>query len=215
MKKIKLILADDHSVLRIGLKLLLNNEPDFLVVGEAADGAKLLTLLETTTADILIIDLSMPNVNGLECITEIHEREYPIKIIVLTMYEDEQYIKSAMQAGAWGYVEKQVLDSELFQAIRTVYEGSRYLSPRNTQLLLNNLLTTGNQLAADSPFNILSVREREVLRLLIRGYSLSQIAKMLFLSVKTIDTYKTRIMDKLRCSNKIELFDCVRKYNFL
>lgn len=215
MKKIKLILADDHSVLRIGLKLLLNNEPDFLVVGEAADGAKLLTLLETTTADILIIDLSMPNVNGLECITEIHERGYPIKIIVLTMYEDEQYIKSAMQAGAWGYVEKQVLDSELFQAIRTVYEGSRYLSPRNTQLLLNNLLTTGNQLAADSPFNILSVREREVLRLLIRGYSLSQIAKMLFLSVKTIDTYKTRIMDKLRCSNKIELFDCVRKYNFL
>ena len=102
--KIKVILADDHSVLRAGLKLLLNNEADFLVVGEASDGQEALNLLRTTPADVLIIDLSMPNMGGLECIKEIKSRGYDIKILVLTMYDDEQYIKEVMRSGALGYV---------------------------------------------------------------------------------------------------------------
>ena len=111
--KIKIIIADDHSVLRAGLKLLLNNEADFIVTDEASNGEEVLNLLRTTQADVLIIDLSMPKMGGLECIKEIKSRGYAIKILVLTMYDDEQYIKEVMRSGALGYVEKQALDAEV------------------------------------------------------------------------------------------------------
>jgi DNA-binding NarL/FixJ family response regulator len=215
LSKIKIVLADDHSVLRTGLKLLLNNEPGFEVVGEASDGEKLLQLLDKIKADVLIVDLSMPNMGGLECIKEIKNRGYGIRILVLTMYEDEQYVKGAMQAGALGYVEKQALDTELFAAIVTVAQGARYLSPHNSQKLLNSLLTDTVKEDPEDPYTLLSVREREVLKLLVRGHSLSQIGQMLCLSVKTIDTYKTRIMEKLHCTKKSEMVEYALKYGLL
>ncbi|SFL83894.1 response regulator transcription factor [Pelosinus propionicus] len=213
--KIKIILADDHAVLRAGLKLLLNNEPDFIVVGETSDGEKVLALLEELTADVLIIDLSMPNMGGLECIKEIKSRGYPIKILVLTMYEDEQYIKEAMRSGALGYVEKHAVDTELFIAVKTVNMGQRYLNPHNSQLLLNSLLTNTPKESADDPYTLLSPREREVLKYMVRGYSMSQTGKMLCLSVKTVDTYKTRMMEKLGLTEKSQLVDYALKYDLL
>lgn len=214
MLKTRIILADDHSVLRTGLKLLLNNEPDFTVVGEAANGEQLLELLEKITADILILDLSMPGMGGLECIKEIKSRKYSVKILVLTMYDD-QYVKEAMQAGALGYVEKQALDSELFIAVRTVAQGNRYLSPGNAQFLLNSLLLHESTPDKSDPYLLLSAREREVLRLMVRGHSMMQVAELLCLSVKTVDTHKTRLMEKLNYTKKSQLVEYALKYGLL
>lgn len=213
--KIKIILADDHSVLRAGLKLLLNNEAEFVVIGEASDGEKVLCLLEKITADVLIIDLSMPNMGGLECIKEIKSRGYPIRILVLTMYEDEQYVKEVMRSGALGYVEKHAVDTELFDAVKTVYMGQRYLNPRNSQQLLNSLLTDTPKENIDNPYTLLSSREREVLKYIVRGYSMSQTGKILCLSVKTVDTYKTRMMEKLGVTKKSQLVEYALKYDLL
>ncbi len=213
--KIKIILADDHSVLRAGLKLLLNNEPDFIVVGEASDGEDALSLLRSTPADVLIIDLSMPNMGGLECIKEIKSRGHTIKILVLTMYDDEQYMKEVMRSGALGYVEKHALDTELFIAVKTVATGQRYLNPQNSQILLNSLLTDAPEENVRNPYVLLSSREREVLKLMVRGHSMSQIGEMLCLSVKTVDTYKTRMMEKLDCTKKSQLVEYALKYDLL
>ncbi|MDR3561945.1 MAG: response regulator transcription factor [Negativicutes bacterium] len=215
MCKIKVILADDHSVLRTGLKLLLNNEPDFVVVGEASDGEEVLNLLGKVAADVLVLDLSMPNMSGLECIKEIGSRGSNIHILVLSMHEDEQYVKEAMKAGALGYVEKHAVDTELFIALKTVAKGQRYLSPNNAQLLLSSLLTERPETNADDPYKLLSFREREVLKLMVRGYSMSQIGESLCLSVKTVDTYKTRMMEKLNYTRKSQLVEYALKYGLM
>ncbi|MBC8015828.1 MAG: response regulator transcription factor [Sporomusaceae bacterium] len=213
--KIKIILADDHSVLRIGLKLLLNNEADFTVLAEASDGEEVLGLLQSILPDVLIIDLSMPNMGGLECIKEIKSRGYDIKILVLTMYDDEHYIKEVMLSGALGYVEKHALDTELFIAVKTVASGQRYLNSHNAQILLNSLLTDTPKEKSNNPYTLLSSREREVLKLIVRGHSMSQIGEILCLSVKTVDTYKTRMMEKLCCTKKSQLVEYALKYGLL
>ncbi|MEN6411400.1 MAG: response regulator transcription factor [Veillonellales bacterium] len=215
MDKLRIFLADDHSVLRAGLKLLLNNEADFEVTGEAANGEEILKLLEERSADILILDISMPQMGGLECIKEIKSRGYNIKIFVLTMYEDEQYVKEAIQAGALGYVEKRAVDTELFEAIRTIATGARYLSPQNANALINSLLLDHEKETPDDPYILLSFREREVLKLMARGHSMSQIGEMLCLSVKTVDTYKTRLMEKLQCTQRSQLVEYALRYGFL
>ena len=147
----RIMLADDHAVLRAGLKLLLDNEPDFTVVGEAANGQEVLAILEHTEADVLVLDLSMPVMSGLECLREIKNRKLPIKVLVLTMYQDEQYIKEAMQLGAGGYLEKNSLDTELFQALRTVAKGDRYLREQDTQVLLDKLFKHPEEIIEDQP----------------------------------------------------------------
>lgn len=207
-------MADDHAVLRAGLKLLLDNEPDFTVVGEAANGQEVLGILEHTEAEVLLLDLSMPVMSGLECLREIKSRNLDIKVLVLTMYQDEQYIKEAMQLGAGGYLEKNSLDTELFQALRTVAKGDRYLREQDTQVLLDKLFKHPEEIVEDQPV-FLSKREKEVLELLVRGYSLGVIADMLYLSIKTVSTYKTRLMIKLNCSQKSELVDYALKHKIL
>ena len=201
-------------MLRAGLKLLLDNEPDFTVVGEAANGQEVLGILEHTEAEVLLLDLSMPVMSGLECLREIKSRNLDIKVLVLTMYQDEQYIKEAMQLGAGGYLEKNSLDTELFQALRTVAKGDRYLREQDTQVLLDKLFKHPEEIVEDQPV-FLSKREKEVLELLVRGYSLGVIADMLYLSIKTVSTYKTRLMIKLNCSQKSELVDYALKHKIL
>ena len=213
--RIRIILADDHSVLRVGLKMLLESESHFSVVGEAADGEELLILLEKTAVDVVVVDLSMPKMGGLECIKEIRSRGMNVKILVLTMFGDETYIREVMQAGANGYVEKQAVDAELFAALKAVAAGQFYLSSKNSQALLNSLFTAAPRPSGQDPYEVLSVREREVLKLLVRGYSLSEIGAKLFLSVKTVDTYKTRLMEKLGLSKKSELVEYSLKHGLL
>ncbi|WP_319402104.1 response regulator transcription factor [uncultured Anaeromusa sp.] len=213
--RIRIILADDHSVLRVGLKMLLESESHFSVVGEAADGEELLILLEKTAVDVVVVDLSMPKMGGLECIKEIRSRGMDVKILVLTMFGDETYIREVMQAGANGYVEKQAVDAELFAALKAVAAGQFYLSSKNSQALLNSLFTAAPRPSGQDPYEVLSVREREVLKLLVRGYSLSEIGAKLFLSVKTVDTYKTRLMEKLGLNKKSELVEYSLKHGLL
>lgn len=211
--KIKILLADDHRVLRTGLKLLLGMQPDFEVVAEASDGKDALEVLKKNDSiDIALLDLSMPVLNGLDCLKEIRARGYDVKVLILTMYNEQQYIKEAMLLGANGYICKDTLDDKLFEALRTVASGRRYLSEKDTRQLLDSLIEAP---AKEKEEPELSVREQEVLELIARGYSLSEIAQKLYLSVKTVSTYKTRIMNKLEYTQNSELVDYALRHNLL
>ena len=215
-QKLKVLLADDHKLLRAGLKLLLQRNPDFAVVGEAADGEQTLQLFQQLEPDLLLLDLSMPKMDGLDCLREIKSRWPGAKVIVLTMHEDENYIKQAMQAGAAAYVHKSAADTDLFKAIEAVQAGQLYLSQQDSNLLLHVLLKqdpapVDNQ----APYVLLSPRERDVLRLIAHGYSMAEVAEKLSLSIKTVDTYKTRLMEKLGTTRKSELVSYALKYGLL
>lgn len=215
-QKIKVLLADDHKLLRAGLKLLLQRQPEMVVVGEAADGEQTIQLFEQLQPDILLLDLSMPNMNGIECIKEIKSRYPEAKVIALTMHEDETYIKRAMQAGASAYVHKSAADTDLFKAIEAVQAGGIYLSQQDSKLLLQVLLSREQETIDEkAPYVLLSPREREVLRLVAYGYSLAEVAERLSLSIKTVDTYKARLMEKLQVTKRNELVSYALKYGLL
>lgn len=206
-QKKRILLADDHRVLRTGLKLLLGSQPDFSVVAEASDGMEVLEALTEIPADIVLLDLSMPTMNGLDCLTRIREEHPGVKVVVLTMHADTAYIQKCMKSGASGYLCKDAIDTDLFTAIRTVARGERYLGAREAHALIDGLM--------DVQENELSAREREVLELLAHGYSLTGIAEKLYLSVKTVSTYKTRLMQKLGCQSKAELVDYALRHKIL
>lgn len=208
-KPIRILLADDHRILRTGLKLLLSSQGDFHVAAEASNGLEVLEMLKTTAVDVVLLDLSMPVMGGLDCLKEIKKRKLPIKVLVLTMYSEQQYIKEVMTQGADGYICKDTIDTELFRAIHTVMTGRRYLSEQDAHTLLNSLIDSPKE-----PVD-LSSREQEVLTYLVHGYSLSAIADTLHISIKTVSTYKSRLMQKLGCSSKSELVDYALQHNVL
>lgn len=215
-QKLKVLLADDHKLLRSGLKLLLQRNPDILVVGESADGDQTIQLFEQLQPDILLLDLSMPNMNGIECLKEIKSRYPEAKVIILTMHEDENYIKRTMQAGASAYVHKSAADTDLFKAIEAVQAGGIYLSQQDSKLLLHVLLNREQEtIDKKAPYVLLSPREREVLRLVAHGYSLAEVAERLSISIKTVDTYKVRLMEKLKATKRSELVSYALKYGLL
>jgi two-component system response regulator NreC len=214
--KTTVLLADDHRLLRTGLKLLLQRHPELEIVGEAADGEQTLRLYEKLQPELLLLDISMPAMDGMVCLREIKSRYPKARVIVLTMHEDENYIKEAMQAGASAYVHKSAADTDLFKAIAAVQAGGLYLSQKDSELLLNLLLKPEKEpVDKNAPFVLLSPRERDVLRLLVHGYSLIEVAEALSLSVKTVDTYKVRLMEKLKVAKKSELVDYALKYGLL
>lgn len=216
MEKIRIVIADDHAVLRSGLKAMLNYSPQFEVVGEAANGLEALKLLEELRPDVLILDLSMPGMGGAECIKEIRYRGLPCRVLVLTMYDDEAYIKEVMRAGADGYMLKKSADTELMEGIVKVHAGKKYLNESLSEKLLDSLLRTPEE-GPDrrDPYVLLSAREREVLRFLAQGYTNSEIGAALSLSTKTIDTYRSRIMHKLNVHRKSELVNYAVQYKLI
>ncbi|MCB0062148.1 MAG: response regulator transcription factor, partial [Caldilineaceae bacterium] len=182
---IRLLLADDHAVLRAGLTALLNAESDMEVVGEAGDGATCIQLVNQLHPDVVLLDLNMPQMNGLDALPELRRSAPDCRILVLTMHDDESYLRQVLAAGGAGYVLKQAADSELLTAIRTVYHGGTFLHPAHTQLLLqppHNELPTGTD-DDDTALSMLSDRELEVLKLLAWGHSNKEIADLLYLSV--------------------------------
>jgi DNA-binding NarL/FixJ family response regulator len=206
MEKIRITIADDHAVLRSGLKAMLNYYPQFEVIAEAANGLETLASLEQCCPDVLILDLSMPGMSGVECIKEIRHRRIPCRILVLTMYDEEEYVKEVLRAGADGYVLKKSADTDLIEGIIKVHAGKKYLNDLLSESLLENFLRASATNARQcDPYSILSAREREVLRFLAQGYTNSEIGKRLSLSCKTIDTYRSRIMQKLNLHRKSEL----------
>jgi DNA-binding NarL/FixJ family response regulator len=206
MNKIRIVLADDHAVLRSGLKSLLNSSPQFEVIGEAENGLQAINMVETLKPTVLLLDLSMPDMNGIDCIKEIRSRGLNCPILVLTMYDDEEYITEVMRSGANGYVLKKSADTELMECIIKIHTGQKYLNESLSQSLLNRIQHTLTD-APDhqSPYVLLSTREREVLRFLAHGHTNSEIANMLSLSPKTVDTYRSRIMNKLNLHKKSDL----------
>lgn len=213
---IRIVLADDHAVLRAGLKALLNAEADLEVVGETGHGSNCLDDILLHRPDVVLLDINMPCCNGLELLGQIRQQLPHTRVLMLTMHDDAQYLRQVLAAGGAGYVLKQAADTELLTAIRTVYNGGVFLHPEHTKILLEDSLNQGAlSPASDNPLARLSDREQEVLRLIALGYANKEIAEMLFLSVKTVETYKARVMEKLSLSSRAALVRFALTHNLL
>lgn len=206
MGKIKLLLADDHAVLRAGLKTLLNAQPDMEVVTEAADGEETVQKSLESVPDIVLMDISMPKLSGLEATREIKKRNPDIKILVLTMYEDDSYLYQLLGVGADSYVPKKAADTELLAAIRATYRGEHFIHSSMTASMVNEARKRQPVKRVESRDNdVLSKREKTVLQLLAMGHTNQQIADKLYLSVKTVESYKARLKEKLGLQGRAEL----------
>ena len=205
--KIRILLADDHAVLRAGLRAIINTQPDMEVVGEAADGKEAIEQLQQLNPDLVVLDLTMPGLGGLSALSIIRERAPKTKVLVLTMHDDEGYVRRVLEAGGSGYVVKKAADTELLLAIRAVKRGEVYVHSSLTKPLLEAIFDRRAEESSGVSIEVedLSEREKEVLRLLARGYTNQQIADTLFLSVKTIETYRARVMEKLNLRTRAEL----------
>ena len=199
-----LMIVDDHLLIRAGMKLLLKNTSAYTVTAEAESGEEALRLLAQQPIDLMIMDISMPGMGGFACIREIRAHYPAVKILVLSMHEDEEYIYKAMQYGAMGYLPKTSADNELFDALQALSQGRRYLSPNAQQSLMDIMFRPAEE-AVDDPRSVLTEREREVFGALIHGYTITEIAEQLHLSVKTVDTHKSHIYAKLNCHRRSEL----------
>lgn len=201
--KIRIVVVDDHAVLRAGLRALLNAEHDMEVVGEAANGREAIQRAEELRPDVMVMDLSMPLMGGLDATKAIAEKGLPTRVLVLTVHAEHQYLLPVLQAGGAGYVLKQAADTELIQAIRTVHRGEAFLYPAAANLLLADYRR--RVAASEHEFDGLSEREREVLKFTAEGFSSQEIADRLIISAKTVDTYRQRVMDKLDIHHRSEL----------
>lgn len=214
MAEIKVLIADDHAVLRAGLRMLLDAQPDIHVIGEAGSGAELLGLATTLKPDLVLLDLSMPGLDGLEALPLLRKTAPEARIMVLTMHDDESYLRQALREGASGYVLKKAADSELISAIRAVMRGEVYIHAALTRSLLDDILPDSD-ISSESPWDALSAREREVLLLVARGHTSARIAEKLNLSAKTVDTYRARGMEKLNLRSRAALVQFVLTHNLL
>lgn len=206
MNKIRLLLADDHAVLRAGLKALLNAQPDMEVVAEASNGEEAVRKSYETAPDIVLMDITMPGLSGLEATQQIKNQNQATKILVLTMHEDERYLYSMLSAGATSYVPKKAADTEVIDAIRATYRGEHFIHSSMTAGLVAEMYGKEKTNPVEHlDQGILSRREREVLRLLAMGHTNQQTAEKLYLSVKTVETYKTRLKEKLGLKGRAEL----------
>jgi two-component system response regulator NreC len=194
MSEVTILLADDHHIVRQGLVALLNAEPGIQVIGEASDGREAVRMAESLKPDIVIMDIGMPSLNGIEATRRIAHRLAGTKVVVLSMYKREEYAVQALRSGAMAFVIKDSAVDELVRAVRTVMEGKTYLSPA-LGLKLPAATKAGREVK--SPFETLTPREREVLQLIAEGHTNKQIGKQLFISVKTVETHRLHIMQKL------------------
>jgi DNA-binding NarL/FixJ family response regulator len=201
---IRVLLVDDHAVLRGGLKALLKLEPDLKVVGEAATGEEALDRIRELHPDVVVMDIAMPGIGGLEATRKITEEEGGPRVLILTSQAEEEYLLPVLEAGGSGYVHKTNADEDLITAIRTVARDEVFLYPKATKLLLHGFKMAEERGEA-SPLEELSDREREVLTFTAEGYSSTEIGKKLFLSPKTVDTYRARLMQKLGFHHRSEL----------
>lgn len=190
---IRVLLADDHAVMRDGLKALLEAAPDIRVVGEAADGRTAVRRVSELKPDVVIMDISMPELNGIEAARLMRERYPDTRVVVLSMHSNTEHVYRALEAGALGYMLKESAGTEVVAAVRSVHAGHRYLSPS----LSAAALEAGKSIRRASPFERLSTRERQVLQLVVEGKSSAEIAGIVHLSPKSVDTYRSRVMKKL------------------
>jgi two-component system response regulator NreC len=198
---ISVVLVDDHAVVRSGLRLLLDKEPDIDTVGEAGDAREAIFEVRAKQPDVVIVDVTMPGESGIEVLPKLLKESPETKALVLSMHDDPSYVRDAFAAGAGGYVLKEAVDTEVVAAVRQVAAGKRYVNPD----LGARLVAADAKARAEAEADPLSDREREVLRLLALGHTNQEIAKMLYISVRTAETHRAHVMQKLRLSTRAEL----------
>jgi len=199
---IKVLLADDHSIVRAGLRRIIEESGEMEVVAEAADGMEAVRKAHEQLPDVAVIDISMPNWDGLEVVGRLHHAYPQLPVLILTMHEEGQYVVRAMEAGAMGYITKQSAPEQLVKAIRKVHGGHRYLTEEAAEALA---LRVAKGTEGRSPLDTLSMRELQVLRRLALGHTNREIAKAYHISIKTVDTYRSRLLKKLDLRNNAEL----------
>jgi len=204
MSKIRLLLVDDHRVVRLGLTALLQSEPDMEVVGEASNGLEAVALVHELKPDVVIMDISMPEMDGLEATRRI-KGTCDCQVLILTVHAQERYLFPVLKAGAAGYVLKSTVDEELIEAIRTVARGGAFLYPSATRMVLEDYLRHMQSGEEQDTYEQLSEREREVLKLIAFGHTASEVADRLVISPKSAETYRTRIMQKLNLHTRSDL----------
>ena len=210
---IRILIADDHGVLRAGLRALLNAEPGLEVVGEAADGRTALHLAAELRPDVALMDLSMPGLDGIQVTRQLKETLPGTRVLILTVHEDESLLREAIQAGASGYIIKRAVESELINAIRAVYSGDLYVHPTLTRALLRDLSPAP---ASDqAPTEPLTPREIDVLRLIAQGYTNRQVAEKLHVSVRTVESHRANLTGKLGIASRAELVRYAKEHNLL
>ena len=205
MQKIRILLADDHTILRAGLRMMLNAQPDMEVVGEAQDGRQAITETQRLQPDVVLMDITMPDMNGIDATRQIKRILPETKVLVLTMHENDEYVFQALRAGAAGYMLKEAADTDLISALRVIQSGQFYLSPMAQSVMVGDYLQRVRTGEEKDSYSSLTEREREILKLVAEGYTNNQIAERLIISPKTVDTHRTHVMDKLNLHSRAEL----------
>jgi len=205
MSEIRILLADDHTVMRSGLRLLLERQPNLTVVGEASDGRETVHLAETLAPDVVVMDIAMPNLNGIEASRQIVNAKPETAIVILSMHSDESYVIRALKAGARAYLLKDSAEGDLIAAIHAITDGKSFFSPAISRILVEDYMRQLEQRHVEDTYELLTAREREILQLLAEGKTNKEVAAMLNLSIYTVETHRTHILQKLNLHNVPEL----------
>jgi two-component system, NarL family, response regulator NreC len=205
MKRVAVLLADDHALIRAGLRLVVQLHPEFTVVGEADDGRQAVAMTQSLKPDVVVMDIGMPNLNGIEACRQIRESLPETQVVMLSMHSDEGYVLQALKAGARAYLLKDSAESDLARAIHAAADGKSFFSPAVGKVLLEDYVRKLRRTGGEDSYDLLSPREREILQLVAEGKSSKEIAGLLDLSVYTVETHRARIMQKLNLRGVPEL----------
>ena len=205
MEPIRILLADDHTIVRDGLRAILEREPDMAVIAEAADGRECIRLAESSAPDVVVMDLGMPNMNGMEATRRIVSSNPRIGVVILSMHQDESYVLGALKAGAKGYLLKDSMRGEVLQAIRAVHQGRSFLTRKVAQMLQEDYVSRLEERGLEDRYDLLSDREREVLQFIAEGRANKEVATLLNISLTTVETHRGHILQKLDIHSVPEL----------
>ncbi len=197
MGKVRILIADDHGIVRRGLRLQLEQRQEFEVAGEAGDGREAVRMAEELAPDVVLMDIAMPNLNGIDAAAQMVKRNHALKVIILSMHSDESYLTRALSAGVKGYLLKETADVDLYRAVQAVAQGKVFFSPTIANTLLEDYMRQLQQRGLQDSYDLLTDREKEILQLLAEGKSNKEVATILELSTYTVETHRTHIMQKL------------------
>lgn len=205
MRKTRVLLADDHQLMRSGVRLMLEREPDLTVVGEAGDGREAVALAKTLKPEVVVMDIGMPNLNGIEAALQMTQHNPELAVVMLSMHSDESYVLRALKAGARGYLLKDSAEADLIKAVHVVAGGKSFFSPAVSKVLLDDYVRKLKRSGTEDAYDLLTPREREILQLIAEGKSNKDVANLLNLSVYTVESHRSNLMEKLNLKGVPEL----------